>query len=56
MGYFVKDEYRTNPLSHRPGGFDVQIFFDKGPSRIYSKVKSPDKFWKESRENDPNIK
>ena len=26
------------------------------PSRIYSKVKSPYKFWKESSENDPNIK
>jgi len=30
MGYFVKDEYRTSPLSHRPGGFDVQIFFQRG--------------------------
>jgi hypothetical protein len=56
MGYFVKDEYRTSPLSHRPGGFDVQIFFDKGPSRIYPRVKFPYKFWKESRENHPNIK
>jgi hypothetical protein len=32
------------------------FFFDKGPSRIYPRVKFPYKFWKESRENHPNIK
>lgn len=36
----VSDEYRTNPLSHEPGGSTVIVFYQDGTSREYDKVKN----------------
>ena len=37
----VKDEFRTNPLSHIPGGCTVRVTFKNGTHRDYDKVKKP---------------
>ena len=37
----VKDEFRTNPLSHQPGGCTVRVTFKNGTHRDYDKVKKP---------------
>ena len=37
---FVSDKYRTNPLSHQPGGWTVRVYYPSGASRIYDKVKN----------------
>ena len=38
--FMVGDDFRTNPLSHRPGGSTVKVTYDNGSSRIYDKVKN----------------
>ena len=38
--FVVKDEYRTNPLSHKPGGYRVKIC-KNGKVYVYDKVKNP---------------
>jgi len=40
----VGDEYRTNPLSLRPGGSIVSVVFSNGRTLDYDKVKSPKKY------------
>lgn len=35
----VGDEHRTNPLSLRPGGVDVKVYYPNGTARIYSRIK-----------------
>ena len=40
----VKDEFRTNPLSHQPGGCTVRVTFKNGTHRDYDKVKKPQAF------------
>ena len=40
----VGDEYRTNPLSLRPGGSIVSVVFSNGKTLEYDKVKSPKKY------------
>ncbi len=40
----VGDEYRTNPLSLRPGGSIVSVVFSNGRTLEYDKVKSPRKY------------
>lgn len=37
----VGDEFRTNPLSHQPGGCVVRVTFKNGTHRDYDKVKKP---------------
>lgn len=37
----IKDEFRTNPLSHLPGGCTVRVTFKNGTHRDYDKVKKP---------------
>jgi hypothetical protein len=56
MSFYVADRFRENPLSLTGGGKDVEIFFKNKSSRIYTRVKSPYKFWLEAREENPNIK
>jgi hypothetical protein len=52
----VGDEYRTNPLSHQPGGSVVRILFQStGNTRDYDKVKHPMSFIKRCYEMDPDI-
>jgi len=40
----VGDEYRTNPLSLKPGGSIVTVVFSDGKMLDYDKVKSPKKY------------
>lgn len=40
----VADQYRTNPLSHEPGGDEVSVYTKDGMVRTYDKVKSPQKY------------
>jgi hypothetical protein len=40
----VGDEFRTNPLSSKPGGSTVRVFFHNGSHRDYDKVKHPESF------------
>jgi hypothetical protein len=40
----VGDEYRTNPLSLKPGGSIVSVVFSNGRTFEYDKVKSPRKY------------
>lgn len=37
----VGDEYRTNPLSLKPGGYTVTVYFQGGNHLMYDKVKRP---------------
>lgn len=37
----VKDKYRTNPLSHEPGGHEVTVVYSSGKIFEYDKVKRP---------------
>ena len=41
MGNSIKvgDSYRTNPLSLKPGGSTVTVYYSDGSSRIYDKIK-----------------
>ena len=56
MAFVVADRFRINPLSLVGGGKDVQIFFEHQQSKIYTRVKSPFRFWQEAKENDPTVK
>ena len=40
----VGDEFRTNPLSLKPGGSIVTVIFSNGKMLDYDKVKSPRKY------------
>ena len=40
----VGDEFRTNPLSLKPGGSIVTVVFSNGKTLEYDKVKSPKKY------------
>lgn len=37
----VSDQYRTNPLSLKPGGCEVIVVFENGKRFIYDKIKKP---------------
>lgn len=40
----VEDQYRTNPLSHQPGGSEVTVYTRDGLSRTYDKIKNPQSY------------
>lgn len=40
----VHDNFRTNELSHTPGGHSVTVVFTNGSSRVYDKVKNPEAY------------
>jgi hypothetical protein len=37
----VKDEFRTNELSLKPGGHKVTVSYANGYTRVYERVKNP---------------
>jgi hypothetical protein len=37
----VNDQYRTNPMSHQPGGHEVTVVYEDGLRLTYDKVKKP---------------
>lgn len=42
--FVVADEYRTNPLSHQPGGCTIKVKYKDGSIRIYDKIKNIDAY------------
>lgn len=51
----VGDEFRTNPLSTKPGGDTVRVVFNTGNVREYDKVKYPEAFIEKCFEMDSTI-
>jgi hypothetical protein len=37
----VGDDFRTNPLSLKPGGYDITVIYETGKSFTYDKIKNP---------------
>ena len=42
----VNDEFRTNPLSLKPGGVDIVVEYTTGDVLLYDKIKYPDRYVK----------
>lgn len=42
--FVVADEYRTNSLSHQPGGSTIKVKYKDGSIRIYDKIKNIDAY------------
>lgn len=45
--YHVSDEYRTNPMSLKPGGSVIEVFHASGLVLEYDKIKFPSKYLRE---------
>jgi|TARA_B110000908_G_C10184208_1_gene417198 hypothetical protein len=43
-GFYVSDEWRTNPKSLVPGGWDMETTYHNGEVRCYSNVKYPESY------------
>lgn len=50
----VQTKFRTNVLSHIPGGCVIILTYKNGDSLIYDKIKHPKKYLERALEN-PNI-
>ena len=48
---FVSDNYRTNPLSHTPGGSTVKVFYPNGYAKVYDKIKNVEAYTRYMKEN-----
>jgi hypothetical protein len=40
----IADQYRTNPLSLRPGGYEVRVIYNSGKTYVYDKIKDPSRY------------
>ena len=40
----VASKYRTNPLSHKPGGDTIAVILKNGFKLIYDNIKFPDRY------------
>lgn len=49
----VSDEFRTNPLSLKPGGSKVNVIYSDGMELVYDKVKSPTAYLRSISNKDP---
>ena len=49
--HVVKPEYRTNPLSTRPGGSTVTAILKVGRRLVYENIKNPDAYIRRAEEN-----
>lgn len=54
-GFFVSDEYRTNPMSLVPGGSVVKVTYADGSFRLYDKIKKPYHYIRVITEKDNKI-
>jgi len=54
-GFFVSDEFRTNPLSLVPGGSTVKVNYVNGSFRLYDKIKKPYAYINAITRKDQNI-
>lgn len=55
-GYYISDEFRTNPQSLVPGGWDVEVEFNTLEKRIYSNIKNTEAYAKHILTNDKSVK
>ena len=53
--FYVGDKFRTNAESLVAGGYDVKITLKDGSSKIYPRVKNPDKYFSAAKRNNPNV-
>lgn len=53
-GFKVGDDYRTNPLSLKPGGYEVTVNYNSGKFLVYDKVKYPGAYIKHLEESGKN--
>jgi len=42
----VTDNYRTNPMSFKPGGREVTVVYESGKRFVYDKIKIPGSYIK----------
>ncbi|MDA9262867.1 hypothetical protein OAC86_00865 [bacterium] len=54
--FYIKDEFRKNPKSLIPGGWDVEVEFKSGEIRIYSNIKDTERYANYIITKDPNVK
>ena len=52
--HVVRPEYRTNPLSSRPGGFTVTALLRDGRQLVYENIKNPAAYIRKAAE-DPTV-
>jgi hypothetical protein len=52
--HVVRPEYRTNPLSTRPGGFTVSTVLTDGRVLVYENIKNPEAYIRKAS-TDPTI-
>jgi hypothetical protein len=55
-GYYVRDDFRINPKSLVPGGWDVEVEFHTLEKRIYSNIKNTEAYAKYILANDKSVK
>ena len=55
-GYYVRDDFRLNPQSLVPGGWDVEVEFHTLEKRIYSNIKNTEAYAKQILANDKSVK
>ena len=56
-GFYISDEYRTNPKSLVPGGWDVEVEYKTlDQNRIHSNIKNPEAYANHILATDKNIK
>mgnify|MGYP001046171285 FL=1 len=55
-GYYISDEYRTNPKSLVPGGWDVEVEYKTLEKRIYSNIKNTEAYANHILASDENVK
>tara|TARA_B110000908_G_C10154176_1_gene402819 strand:- start:103 stop:387 length:285 start_codon:yes stop_codon:yes gene_type:complete len=55
-GYYVREDFRVNPKSLVPGGWDLEVEFKSGEIRIYSNIKNTEGYAKHILSKDKNIK
>jgi len=55
-GYYVRDDFRLNPKSLVPGGWDVEVEFHTLEKRIYSNIKNTEAYAKQILANDKSVK
>jgi len=55
-GYYIRDEYRTNPKSLVPGGWDVEVEYKTLEKRIYSNIKNTEAYANRILASDENVK
>ena len=54
--FYVAEEFRLNPKSLIPGGYDLEVEFFNGEIRIYSNIKRPEKYAASITLCNPSIK